>query len=291
MNIKMGKILLTGGRGFFASRFCQYYKGAYEIFAPSHKELDITEEEGVLKAVTKYKPNYIIHTAAIAVTDYCNHHPDIAHKINVDGAVHVAKAARETDAKLVFISSEQVFNGNAESGPYKETDKAVPDTVYGQNKLEAEGLLKSLWPKLWIVRFTWLFGMPQRQCGIANDILWGTIQAVLHNQVVKASDNEFRGMTYVQEMVENLPKLFTLPYDTYHLGAENNKSRYEIVTEIFIALGLEDRIQSLLALDKEKYAKKARDVRLDTSKARQYGLVFSDTSAAIQKCIADYKLK
>jgi dTDP-4-dehydrorhamnose reductase len=86
-------------------------------------------------------------------------------------------------------------------------------------------------------------------------------------------------------------KIFTVPYGIYHLGSENNKSRYEIIKEIFCGLGLEHRIQELLVEDKEKYLKKNRDVRLDNQKSRSYGIEFSNSSDAIQQCIAQYGLK
>ena len=283
------KILLTGGRGFFASRFADFYKNQYEIFAPGHKELDVADEQSIQKAIKNFQPDVILHTAAVASTDYCNDHSDIAHKINVDGSVYLAKAAKSVHAKMIFISSEQIFNGNAESGPYKETDTAAPDTVYGQTKLEAEGLLRQILPELWIVRFTWLFGMPQRNCSITDNILWGTIKSILKNQPIKASKNEFRGMTYVHEMVENITKLFELPYDTYNMGAENQKSRYEIVKEIIEDIGLADRLPELLIEDKIKYASKPRDIRVNTEKAKVLGITFSDTSTAIKKCLAEYK--
>jgi len=287
----MERILLTGGSGFFAARFAARYAAAYEILALGHKDLDVADEAAVWQTVQQFKPRYVVHTAAIAVTDYCKRHPDVAQKINVDGAVYLAKAAKGVGAKMLFISSEQVFNGNKESGPYSEADVAMPDTVYGKNKLEAEQLLQSILPELWTVRFTWLFGMPQRGCGMSGNILWDTMQAIMKNEKITVPINEFRGMTYVHEMVEQIIKLFDLPYGLYHLGAENNKSRYEIVREIFTGLGLETRLEDLLVADRDKYAELPRDIRLDTAKAKKAGFVFSNTSEAIAKCIAEYGLK
>ncbi len=285
----MKKILLTGGKGFFASRFAEFYKNQYEIFAPGHHTLDVTDETLVEKAVVDFQPDIILHTAAVASTDYCNAHPEIAHRINVEGSVFLARAAKRVGAKMIFVSSEQLFNGNEESGPYKEEDKAVPNTVYGQTKLEAEERLKKILPELWIVRFTWLFGLPQRGCGMSSNLLWNTVQSILANQPILASKHEFRGMTDVDEMIQNLPKIFALPYGTYHLGAENNKSRYEIVQEIIEAIGLTKRLPELLVENKEQYAKSPRDVRINTAKAQASGIVFSDTSTAIKKYLEEYK--
>ncbi|MCG7586436.1 sugar nucleotide-binding protein, partial [Photobacterium sp. OFAV2-7] len=127
------KILLTGANGFFGTRFIKAYQHQFDIYATDVEQLDITDKEQVMATFAEIQPDYVIHAAAIAVTDFCNKHPDIARKVNIDGAVNVAEACRQYGSKLVFISTEQVFNGNKEPGPYSETDTPVPDTVYGQN--------------------------------------------------------------------------------------------------------------------------------------------------------------
>lgn len=286
----MKKILLTGGLGFFCARFTQKFNNEYEILSTDKDNLDITDKGNVFKVFSEFKPDFVIHAAAIAVTDFCNKNPEIAHKINVDGAANVAEACKEIGAKLVFISSEQVFNGNKEPGPYDEEHTPVPDTVYGQNKLEAEGLLKEIIDELWIVRFTWLFGMTERKMNMASNVLWETITSLLKGEKIYASPNEFRGMTYAVEMVENVEKLFGLPYDTYHLGSVNELSRYEVVKHILTEMGLENRISEILVKDEEKYKNSPRDVRLNTEKARKNGLEFSTTKEGLTKCIKDYKL-
>lgn len=286
----MEKILITGGKGFFCTRLVDYYKGKYEFLVTDKDELDITSEEEVNKIFEDFKPNIVIHAAAIAVTEFCNKNPEIAHKINVDGAINVAKATKKVGGKLVFISSEQVFNGNTNSGPFKEDDEAVPDTVYGENKLEAEALLKDIIDEIWIVRFTWLFGLPVRNYGMANNILWETISYIIKNEKINVSSNEFRGMTYVYNMIENFEILFKAPYGTYHLGSENNESRYEVVKGIFKKLGLEHRIDELVIEDKEKYKSNPRDVRLNCEKAHSVGMKFYTTDEALDICVREYGL-
>ena len=96
----MTKILLTGGKGFFCSRLAEYYKDKYEFLITDKEELDFTDEQAVDVCVGEYRPDIIIHAGAIAVTDWCNQHPELAHKINVDGAVYVARAAKKYGSKL-----------------------------------------------------------------------------------------------------------------------------------------------------------------------------------------------
>ncbi|GAM70583.1 dTDP-4-dehydrorhamnose reductase [Vibrio ishigakensis] len=160
------KILITGAKGFFGTRFINRYQNEFEIAGLDVQQLDITDKTAVDATFAELKPDYVIHAAAIAVTDFCNQHPDVAHKVNVQGAINVANACKASGSKLVFISTEQVFNGNPEAGPYTEQDTPVPDTVYGQNKLEAESELKSILEEMWILRFTWLFGLPERNTTI-----------------------------------------------------------------------------------------------------------------------------
>ncbi len=284
----MEKILLTGGDGFFGTRFRQYYRDRYEIFSTDKGDLDITDAAAVEATVARIQPQYIIHMAAIAVTDFCNKHPELAHKVNVEGAVNVARAAKRHGSKLVFISTEQVFNGNPEKGPYTETHTPLPDTVYGQNKLEAEGLLAEILPELWVLRFTWLFGLPERKGGINPNILWNTLQLALRGEKVAITNNEFRGLTYVYDIITQFEKIFTIPYGLYHIGSHNDASRYDITCHILRQIGLsEARIAQLVEAVQGSY----RDVRLDTSKLKALGFTFPDTPLALQNCLEEFRFR
>ena len=262
----MKKIMLTGGKGFFCSRLADYYRDKYEFLVTDKEELDFTDAKAV---------------------DACVH-PDVAHRINVDGAVNVAEAAAKYKSAMVFISSEQVFNGNTEGSPFKEEDEAVPNTVYGENKLEAEGLLKNILGELWIARFTWMFGLPERGKNMSNGILWDTLTKLWNQETIVASRHEFRGMAYVYETIASFQKLFESPYGTYHLGATNNHSRYEIVEHIIRLLGMEDKLSQVLKEDTVKYLDHNRDVRLDTSKAKEAGMVWTDTWDAVEICLKEF---
>ncbi|MFK4784631.1 SDR family oxidoreductase [Fusobacterium sp. MFO224] len=284
----MKKILLTGGNGFFCSRFKKEYGNIYEIISTNRNNLDVTNKEEVLKAFKKYKPDYVIHGAAIASTDFCNKNPKIAYDINVQGALNVGEATKKIGAKLIFLSSEQVFNGNLEGGPYNEESIPIPNTVYGKNKLEAENLLKNLIEEMWIIRLTWMFGLPEHKCNTSENILWNTFKSLLKREKIKASPNEFRGMTYVYEMIEQLPQIFKIPYGTYHLGSTNPLSRYDVVKLILIELGNEN-IEEILEVD-DRYVYKNRDIRLDTLKSKKFGIEFTATDKIIKKVIENLKI-
>ncbi|WED24884.1 NAD(P)-dependent oxidoreductase [Vibrio sp. JC009] len=282
------RILITGANGFFGTRFINKYQDKFDITATDVEQLDITDAAQVDAMFAEVKPNYVIHAAAIAVTDFCNKHPDIAHKVNVQGAINVAKACKTVGAKLVFISTEQIFNGNEEPGPYTEAHTPNPDTIYGQNKLEAEGELKSILDEMWILRFTWMFGLPERNTSINPNVLWNTLQALFSGEKMKERRNEFRGLTYIHELIDQFEKIFTIPYGTYHTGAHNPASRYEIAQHILTEMGLGSRWGEVLEAND---APKTRDVRLDTSKLAAQGVVFTESKQAISNCLKEFGFK
>lgn len=286
----MKRVFLTGGNGFFGRRFREAFHHEYEILSTDVEELDILERDKVSDALHLFRPDYVIHAAAIALTGFCNEHPEKCRAINVDGAVNVARACRETGAGMVFLSSEQVYNGNPDPGPYAENDEPVPNTEYGKNKREAEILIQEELDDLWILRFTWMFGVPERNRPVVANILWDTVKSALKGEQARVPTAEYRGLTYINELMDQFGMVFELPYGTYHVGSRNNKDRYEIVRFILEELGLGSRVPELIEKDEAKYAKGPRDARLDTSKIQSHGFRFSETSEAIRRCIAEYQL-
>jgi len=287
----MKRVLLTGGGGFIGSRFREAHHHNFEILSTDVNELNILEKDKVLDAMNLFKPDYVIHAAAIALTDFCNKHPGKCREINVNGAVNIAEACRETGAKMIFLSTEQVFNGNPEGGPYKETDTPVPDTMYGKNKLEAEGKIRAILDDAVILRFTWMFGVPERHRPVVANIFWDTVKSVLKGEKMAVPAREFRGLTYVNELMDQFDRILDLPAGTYHTGSKNDLCRYDIVCLILKELGLEHRIPELVEKDEKKYADKPRDARLDTSLIQSKGIKFSETSDAIVRCIREYSLR
>lgn len=282
------RILITGANGFFGTRFINKYQHKFDITPTDVEQLDITNVEQVTNMFNEIKPDYVIHAAAIAVTDFCNQNPDIAHKVNVQGAINIAKACKNVGAKLVFISTEQIYNGNEAAGPYKETDTPIPDTIYGQNKLEAEIELRSILDEMWILRFTWMFGLPERNTSINPNVLWNTLQALINGEKMLERRNEFRGLTYIHELIDQFEKVFDIPYGTYHTGAHNPASRFDIAQHILIEMGQSMRWGEIL---KPSDAPKTRDVRLDTSKLAEQGITFTDSKAAITQCLIEFGFK
>ncbi|WP_392486229.1 SDR family oxidoreductase [Haloimpatiens sp. FM7315] len=287
----MKKILITGAAGFFGRRFVNFYKNKYEIIDLERKDLDITNEDKVIEKIRFYKPDYVLHTAAIADTKFCENNPLKAYKINVLGSINVAKATKEVNGKLIYLSSEQIFNGNLESGPYSEDTLANPNTVYGKNKLEAEGKIKDIIDEVWILRLTWLFGFPEKNAKVNPNIIMNVLNATLKNKKTKFPLNEYRGMTYVYDLIQNIEKIFNIPYGIYNTGSENNLSTYETSCVVLKELGLNHRINEIIEKDEEKFKEIPRDLRINNEKLRDLNIIFMSTEEGIKKCIEDFHYK
>jgi len=287
----MKKILITGAGGFFSSRFTAFYKDKYEIIPLKRQDLDITKRQNVLETIKFYKPDYVLHTAAIAATKDCEDNPEKAYDINVNGSIYTAEACREINAKLVCFNSEQIFNGNTENGPYNENTVPHPSTVYGENKLEAEKKLKDIIHSVWTLRLTWLFGLPEKGGKVNPNIVCNVLKAALKNEKTKFPANEYRGMTYVYELIANFDKIFDIPYGTYNTGSENSLSTYETACIVANELGLASRKDEIIEKDTEKYKESPRDLRMSNKKLKDLGLSFMATEEGIKKCIEDFNYR
>lgn len=133
-----------------------------EITGLGSSDADIRSVDQVSKALRASRPDWIILSAAYTDVDGCESNRELAAAVNTQGSINVANAARETGAKLVFISTDYVFNGK-KTTPYEAEDARDPINVYGKTKADAEvGVLSAL-PEACIVRTSWLFG-PWGKC-------------------------------------------------------------------------------------------------------------------------------
>ncbi len=129
-----------------------------EVTGLGSQDVDIRDENRVIAAVRETKPEWIVLAAAYTDVDGCETNQQLAFEVNRDGAVHVASAARDYGARLLFISTDYVFDGTKAS-PYEVGDLRNPSGIYGRSKAEAEHQLLQIMPECCIVRTSWLFGV------------------------------------------------------------------------------------------------------------------------------------
>jgi len=128
-----------------------------EVLGLGSRDVDIRDAARVQEVVEQSRPGWVVLAAAYTDVDGCESHPELAFAVNRDGPLNVAGAAKRVGAKLLFLSSDYVFDGKKTS-PYEIQDARNPQSVYGRSKAEAEVGLLEILPECCIARTSWLFG-------------------------------------------------------------------------------------------------------------------------------------
>lgn len=280
----MKKILITGGSGFLGSRLAYYFRDKYDLLLPRHSELNISREEAVKAYLEEHRPDAVIHCAALSNTWYCEQHPEESHRVNVQGTVRIAKACKLIGAKLVFMSSDQVYNGTPMLGPLKEEDVLQPVNFYGRHKLKAEQ--RALWnlPDAVGLRLTWMYDLPNNSMKLNTNILVNLQKAYDEGSQIKAATHEYRGVTYVWEVIKNIEKAMSLPGGIYNFGSGNTLNSYFLFTEAANMMGLKDSSNFILP-DTERFSDQERNLTMDCSLIEKHGIHFNDSTEGIKEAV------
>jgi dTDP-4-dehydrorhamnose reductase len=151
------KVLIFGASGLLGKALTREWTDD-KVVGLGSRNADIRDVQRVKQVVEELKPEWIVLTAAYTDVDGCEQNQELAFSVNRDGAVNVAEAARNVGARLLFLSSDYVFDGE-KTTPYEIGDPRNPQSVYGRSKAEAELRLAELVPECCIVRASWLFGV------------------------------------------------------------------------------------------------------------------------------------
>lgn len=151
------KIAIFGASGLLGKALAREWSGD-ELVLLGSRDADIRDAAAVERVVERAKADWIILAAAYTDVDGCESDRERAFAVNRDGAVNVARAARRAGSRLLFLSSDYVFDGK-KSSPYEVDDPRNPQSVYGRSKAEAEVALIEALPECCVVRTSWLFGV------------------------------------------------------------------------------------------------------------------------------------
>lgn len=220
------RILITGAGGQLGRDLMQVLRDDHELAAMTRRELDVTDEKAVLSAVADFRPDTIIHAAAYTQVDLAESQIDEAYRINSYGSRNVAIAARQAGAKLVYVSTDYVFDGKKGS-PYNEKDRPNPLSVYGHSKLHGEKFVQLICDRYFIVRTSWLYGAYG-----SNFVTKVLALAEQKNELSMVSD-QFGSPTYTHDLAVFVEQLIeTDRYGLYHASNRGSCSRYEFAREI-----------------------------------------------------------
>lgn len=278
-------MLITGARGFLGVRVAQYYAGRYEVIAIGHEAMDISDLESVRRLFGQYRPDVVIHCAAISDTGYAERHPEESFAVNVLGTEHVARACAEVGGRLIYMSSDQVYNGNPESGPLPESVEPCPASVYGRDKLEAEARARAIDPTAVGLRLTWMYDLPESPLKLNRNLLVNLRQAHQEGTSLRVATREYRGITDVRAVVTRLEACLRLPGGAYNFGSENRLNSYETFIQAARLLGYEAPERWILP-DPERFQEHPRNLAMDISRIRPYGIDFPDTLEGVRRAIS-----
>ena len=152
------KVLVLGANGQLGSEFRSFLKEKAELFAFSHKELDILDLTGLINKFFELSPDVVINCAAYTKVDRAETEENLAYQVNAIGAKNVSYASFKIKAKVVYFSTDYVFDG-AKNSPYNEFDKPNPLSIYGKSKFFGEEFTKHFNPNHLILRISWLYGI------------------------------------------------------------------------------------------------------------------------------------
>lgn len=259
------KLLITGTTGFVGHKIMESYDQA--IAAPSLRN---ATQEMITRMVEESEADVVLHTAAISDIGTCQNDPEASHFANVQIPVYLAHACK--DRKLICFSSDQVYSACEENGPYTE-EVVKPGNIYAEHKLEMEERVLDLVPSAVMLRAEWMYDYVSQKPNYFLNML----QA---EQQVSFSSRQFRGITYLKEVVENMDQGMALPGGAYNFGSETNQSMYEITEQFLDLLGKQVMIQD---------APPRHNLWMNCGKARKYGVEFSDVLDGLKRCLMDYK--
>ncbi len=228
------KILITGAKGQLGQELKEvlFKAGNYEVIGLGHSELEITNPAMVKELIEQFTPEVIIHTAANTNVDGCELEPESGYRINALGTRNVAIAASMVKAKLVFISTDYVFDGYA-CRPYLEFDSPNPINIYGKSKLAGEKYVASFSNKYFIVRTSWLYGKQ------GNNFVKTMLNLAKQKDELTVVDDQLGTPTFTKDLAQFIAVLIeTELYGIYHASNTGACSWFDFAKLIFKLAGL-----------------------------------------------------
>jgi dTDP-4-dehydrorhamnose reductase len=231
------KIAITGAGGQLGQDLIRVLSDRHEVVAMSRRELDVTDQGAVRTQLVREKPDAVVHAAAYTNVDGAEHDPDGAYLVNANGTWHVAAAAAAIGAKLVYVSTDYVFDGR-KNAPYDELDRPNPLSVYGASKLLGERYAQSACERHFIVRTSWLYGRT------GSNFVTKVAAKATSERKLTLVDDQIGSPTYTLDLAAWIAELVTGDkYGVYHAANAGCCSRYELGLEIVAALGLGREVQ------------------------------------------------
>jgi dTDP-4-dehydrorhamnose reductase len=230
----MKRVLITGVSGFLGQYVASSLKGHCAVLGTYHSHataldeceltgLDLTDAEAVRKTFRAFRPDVVVHTAALGDVDACERHPDEAHRVNVQGTEAMAQASVAVGARLIYISTDQVYDGV--KGNYAEVDVPRPVMVYGWTKLEGEHRAVAICRDAMILRLALMYGWGTSTR--LNFVDW-LAERLQGGHEVPLFVDQYRTPLFVGQAAEAIGQLIDAPEvrGVFNLGGGERVNRY-----------------------------------------------------------------
>ena len=260
------KVLVTGVKGQLGYDVMnELKKRGLEAVGADIEEMDITDAESVNRFIMAAKPDAVIHCAAYTAVDAAEENEDICRRVNADGTRNIAKVCKELDCKMIYISTDYVFDGQG-SRPWEPDEERHPLNVYGQTKYEGELAVQELLEKYFIVRIAWVFGVNGK-----NFVKTMLNLAQTHDTLTVVND-QYGSPTYTYDLARLLVDMVqTDKYGIYHATNEGICTWYEFACEIFRQAHVAVKVLPVSAAEYRAKAKRPENSRMSKEKLTENG--------------------
>lgn len=240
-------------------------RGYTDILAPTRVDLDITNEDAVKKMIREYRPSVIFHCAAYTAVDKAEDEKEKCYQVNVLGTKYLTEAAKEVGAKIIYISTDYVFDGTKE-GLYQIEDKVNPVNYYGKTKYLGENFIREYDNHI-IVRISWVFGINGK-----NFIRTMLNLAESHKELNVVCD-QIGSPTYTKDLAGLLVNMFLSNVKgLYHVTNEGYCSWYEFAEFIFKESRKKVKVHPILTKDYKTIAKRPLNSKLSKESLDDIGM-------------------
>ncbi len=259
------KVLVTGVKGQLGHDVIkELEKRGHTAVGVDIDNMDITDQEAVRRVVTQAAPEAVVHCAAYTAVDAAEDHEELCRLVNAKGTEHIVSVCRDLDCKLMYISTDYVFNGQGER-PWEPDDEREPLNVYGQTKYEGELAVETL-EKYFIVRSAWVFGVN------GKNFIKTMLNLGKTRDSLTVVDDQIGSPTYTYDLARLLVDMVeTEKYGRYHATNEGLCSWYEFACEIFKEAGIQVKVSPVSSDMYPARAKRPMNSRMDKSKLRDMG--------------------
>ena len=260
------RVLVTGAAGQLGHDVMdELIKRNHEAVGVDVQEMDITDAEKVRQVITEADVDAVIHCAAYTAVDAAEDNVELCRKINAEGTKNVAKVCRDLNLKMMYISTDYVFDGQGER-PWEPDDERHPLNVYGQTKYEGEIAIEESLDKYFIVRIAWVFGVNGK-----NFIKTMLNLAKTHDRLTVVND-QTGSPTYTYDLARLLVDMIeTEKYGRYHATNEGLCTWYEFACEIFKQAGIEIEVAPVSSEEYPAKAKRPQNSRMSKEKLEENG--------------------